>query len=73
MDPNTALALMRSAIAQGREYGRDAARWEDSGDRDRATECLASADGYAVEAIEYAEALDAWLTRGGALPDVWSR
>lgn len=64
MDPNTALANMRAAIA---EYRRIA----DAGPSGLG-QTIALAQ-ISTEIAESADALDGWVSRGGFLPSAWQR
>jgi hypothetical protein len=60
MDPNTALREFRMAMARAREAGQT--------DDDSEAEYAALQD-----AVRYAEALDEWMSKSGALPSEWTR
>lgn len=59
MDPNEALARMRSEIN----------RFRVSGDGEGMDE--AQLYGVLLDLVEAAESLDGWLTNGGFAPDAW--
>jgi acyl-CoA reductase-like NAD-dependent aldehyde dehydrogenase len=59
MDPNETLRVLREAVAYWQDMPSNASdAW-----RREVADAMA----------EHAEALDAWLTRGGFLPDAWRR
>lgn len=59
MDPNAALREMRAAIQRFRVA-------QEMGDHEE------DQLGEAGQAVEFAEALDEWLSRGGFLPTEWA-
>ena len=69
MDPNTALAAIRTAVAQMQALIEDASVWEED------TRYALGDDGKdaAESLVEHVQALDEWLSRGGFLPDAWAR
>lgn len=67
MDPNAALINMRDTIRQAE---RDLERQDDA---DNWHNLLARHEDTISALVEHFEALDAWLSKGGFLPDAWQR
>jgi len=64
MDPNTALANMRAAIAEYRRVDAE---------RESGLATFARLAEIGAEIAESADALDGWVSRGGFLPSAWQR
>lgn len=72
MDPNITLEWMRAAIRVTNQHRNLAARYEAEGGLDStAARHHELADDYARSAVEHAESLDEWMSKGGFLPDGW--